>query len=303
MNGFDSGRVLVLRIPQSYIGPHMVNVGDSRFYSRSNTGKYSLNATEIRTAFALTESLPERAKRFRDERLEGIGSEDSPWPLSSNPKTVLHLLPLSALGSTARIDTAPVEKLLPGASALINPGGSHGWFSRHNLDGFLVAARMGAVQELGGHLQVFRNGAIEAFDSTMLPRQYTGDSAPDSPDDTGEFAIHPLIRAVAFENALIDALIRYIRLLKELGVSPPIAIMLSLIGAEGYRLELPENLFPSKSPYSVKKKSLYWPGEHLRSFEDNPDKILQPAFDALWQCVGFKRDLLYRDSGKGKWSP
>ena len=76
-----------------------------------------------------------------------------------------------------------------------------------------------AVQELGGYLQVFRNGAIEAFDSTMLPRQYTGDSVPGLPDDTDEFAIHPLICAVAFENALIDALIRYIRLLMSAAAS------------------------------------------------------------------------------------
>ena len=85
-------------------------------------------------------------------------------------------------------------------------------------------------------------------------------------------------------------------------MSPPIAIMLSLIGAKGYLLELPEHLFPSKSPHPVDRDMLLLPCEILQSFDDQADKLLQPAFDVLWQCVGFDRDWLYRDSGKGRWA-
>ena len=217
VTGFDAGPALVMRIPKSHLAPHMLSQGDSRFYSRNSASKYPLDVTEIRSAFALSESLPEKARRFRDERLERLRAVEGSFPLPSHPKTVLHLLPLGALGSTTRIDTAPVERVLPGTSALINPHTLYGLFSRHNHDGFIVGARMGAVADIGGYLQVFRDGAIEAVDCAMLLRQNTGgpvfDSSEDtgeftfhSPEDTGEFTLNPLIPAVAFERSLIEAM-------------------------------------------------------------------------------------------------
>lgn len=96
VDGFENGPVLVLRIPKSYQAPHMVKSGDSRFYSRHGSGKYSLDVTQIRSAFALSDSLPEKIRRFRDERIGRIVADELPVPLTPHPKTVLHLLPFSA---------------------------------------------------------------------------------------------------------------------------------------------------------------------------------------------------------------
>src|SRR5271166_4509007 len=52
--GFECGPVIVMRIPKSYLSPHMVKLGASRFYSRTNAGKQPLDVTQIRSAFALS---------------------------------------------------------------------------------------------------------------------------------------------------------------------------------------------------------------------------------------------------------
>jgi hypothetical protein len=136
VTGFDSGPVLVLRIPKSFLAPHMVKTGESRFYSRTSNGRYSLDVTEIRSAFALSESLPEKIRRFRDERLARIVAEETPTPLPPFPKTVLHLLPVSALDPTTRIDVSPVESRYSNVQPLATYLKS--WGARYNLDGILV---------------------------------------------------------------------------------------------------------------------------------------------------------------------
>jgi hypothetical protein len=44
VEGFQKGSILIIRIPKSWTGPHMVTAGGvSRFYSRNSTGKYPLD--------------------------------------------------------------------------------------------------------------------------------------------------------------------------------------------------------------------------------------------------------------------
>jgi len=67
------GVAFVLRIPDSWAKPHMVTFkGQSRFFIRSSAGKHQMDVSEIRSAFALSEEIPERIRRFRDERFEEL---------------------------------------------------------------------------------------------------------------------------------------------------------------------------------------------------------------------------------------
>jgi predicted HTH transcriptional regulator len=95
VGGFANGPVLLARIPKSYAAPHMVTFQEhSRFYSRNSKGKYPLDVGEIRVAFALSESLPERIRSFRTERLARIIADETPMPLRRVPILVLHIIPV-----------------------------------------------------------------------------------------------------------------------------------------------------------------------------------------------------------------
>jgi hypothetical protein len=94
---FDRGPVLLLRVPRSWNGPHMVQFrNQTHFYSRNSTGRHPLDIREIKAAFLLNDGLAARIARFRDERLGKILSGETPVPLLPHHtvKAVVHVFPL-----------------------------------------------------------------------------------------------------------------------------------------------------------------------------------------------------------------
>ena len=107
--GFSKGLVLVLWTPKSWSGPHMVTYKNhSRFYSRSSNGKYAMDVSEIRSAFATSEGMPEKIKNFRDARIAKIITNDTPVPLVELPKVILHLVPMASLTGAQQFHVAEV---------------------------------------------------------------------------------------------------------------------------------------------------------------------------------------------------
>jgi predicted HTH transcriptional regulator len=75
------GCVLVVRIPRSWIGPHMVAFGNaSRFFSRNNAGKYQLDVQQIGEAFTTQRTLGERLRNWRADRIGKTLAGEGPCP-------------------------------------------------------------------------------------------------------------------------------------------------------------------------------------------------------------------------------
>ncbi len=161
VDGFPKGPVLVMRVPRSLIGPHMVVFGGmQRFYSRNSTGKYPLDVGEIRSAFMESSAVGERLHNIRAERLNHVKSGASPLGLVDTPMIVIHLLSISSLADVPRDVTKAAARL----QRLLEPireGQSYG--GRFNFDGYLVTSAQST-----SYVQVFRSGAIEAGDAGLL---------------------------------------------------------------------------------------------------------------------------------------
>ena len=286
IDGFECGPVIVMRIPKSYLSPHMVKLGASRFYSRTNAGKQPLDVTQIRSAFALSESLPEKVRRFRDERIARIVASEIPIPLPDRPKIVLHLLPIASLDPTTRIDLGAFshQYLL---QQPINPG--DGWSPRFNLDGFLVHSEAGTPRIPVTYLQVFRNGALEAVESRLI--SYDNENSPYSSEKPQN-----LISSIHCERTLIVALDRFLKVENSLGMEPPVFVMLSLVGVRGFRIL--SEWTQSKGPYQFDRDVLLLPEAMMEGFDEPADKLLQPAFDAVWNAAGYEGCRHYKD---GHW--
>ena len=133
VGGFPQGPVLLVRIPQSWTSPHMVTFkGTSRFHTRNSAGKYPMDVTEIRAAFLMAEAVPERIRRFRDDRLSKIVAGETPLPMDSGPKMVLHLLPVSSFSKPTTVDAVAVSRNFVHMPPMAG-GGCNG--ARMNLDG------------------------------------------------------------------------------------------------------------------------------------------------------------------------
>jgi hypothetical protein len=237
-----------------------------------------------------SDSLAEKIRHFRDERIELVVANNLPVRLTPHPKTVLHLLPYSALDPNSSIDVSLLEHRSSEFPPL-SPYHLRSWGPRYNRNGLLITGNSGDPPVPSTYLQLFRSGVVEAVESMSLRSQH--------PRDLG---LDPIISASAFEGVVIEALKRFLRLLELVEIEPPIVVMLSLVGVKGYRLCIPGHMNGNISTYKIEDDNFLLPIGLIQSYTEPVDKVLQPAFDAIWQSVGYARDTLYQDSGKGNWS-
>lgn len=253
--------------------------GTSRFYTRNSAGKYQMDVTEIRAAFLTGEAIPERIRRFRDDRLSKIVAGETPLPMNSGAKMILHLLPVSSVSKPTAVDVVGVSE----NCAFLPPLGAGGYNgSRMNLDG-CVTFWQPSDSPCYGYAQLFRSGTIEAVDGFTL---------------TGTELCIP---AVAYEEELIRATGSYLKLLPQIGVESPLILMLSMIGVKGFRMATgPRFMFRSRVPV-IDRDVLLLPEIVLDSLSGEPASILRPIFDSVWQSAGFNGSFNYNKDGK--WCP
>lgn len=270
----SSETIIILRIPNSFAAPHMVTFRTSRFYSRNNAGKYQLDVQEIRTAFLAAEALPRQISQFRNERLLKIVAGETPYPLSSGSPIVLHIVPISSFTDKQHVDISQAVNNFP---QWFHPIDASPSMKRFNFDGVVTASK-DKGQTVGGYLQVFRNGIIEATDTFILQTH------------------KKLILITYLERELIKSLKHYFKLLQALEFEPPILLLLSLLNIKGFQIlhgnERPRVATP------IDRDSLILPDILIEKFSENTDIILQPLFDILWQSAGYERSLNYNKNGR-----
>lgn len=151
----SSGRVLLLRVPRSFTGPHMVR--DGRFYARHDSQNLPMDATELRLAFAGSEAWIEKVEAFRKDRLARVHTNDGlPVPVLPGERLVIHLVPFSAFMPGAGIDVRAVRGRQVGPP---RPNGGSSF--AFNLEGVCI---YGAPwDKTASYVQFFRQGPVEAF--------------------------------------------------------------------------------------------------------------------------------------------
>jgi len=136
ISGF-ANPVLIIRIPKSWNSPHMVIFKSaSRFYSRNSAGKYQLDVDEIRTAFIASDSLAERIREFRIDRIAKLIAGKAPIVLETGPKSVLHILPIESFSIGKSVNITKISQNLD----LLRPIHSYQVSRRYNFDGIVKYA-------------------------------------------------------------------------------------------------------------------------------------------------------------------
>jgi len=273
----DSTNVLVLRIPKSWIAPHRVSYQHhDRFYARSSNGKYPMDVSELRLAFSLSETVAERIRNFRRERTSRILADETPVPIGHGAKIVLHLVPVASFNpgqshDIARIASQP-HKMYP-----IYCGGMN---YRYNYDGFLTySGQTGGTSQ--SYTQLFRSGIIEAVECSLL-------------EPHGE---EKYIPSIEFERRLIESLGNYVSVLKALGSELPVFVFLNLLEVKGYRMAFREWRLTG-SVNTIDRDLLLLPEVLIETYEVNPDAVLRPLFDSIWNACGYAGSPYYDEAGK-----
>jgi hypothetical protein len=254
-----SGHVIVVRIPRSWSGPHMVSFQHSgRFYSRNSGGKYLLDVGELRTAFTSGAQVADAIRVFRQNRLSSIVSGETPVGLPESAKLIIHCCPYTstALGNAVNLRKAHNTELIRPMYG--------GYSTRYNLDGLISFTPDSKVQGLAhSYFQLFRDGKIECVDSNLLRPRGTTNHIP----------------CVAFEAACIACVRRLLALLRTLEMEPPAAVMVTLLGVNSYALGI--NPLRGFDSVLIDRDALILTPEIADSYDVDAAALLKPTLDAL----------------------
>ncbi|MDD3524572.1 MAG: ATP-binding protein [Candidatus Cloacimonetes bacterium] len=273
------GHVVVVRIPQSWAGPHRVKT-NQHFFIRDGLRKRQLDVPEIRSLFLRTENQAQRLNDFRTERLGKILSGNAPQQLVDGPVLVAHLVPTQAALGLVQIDPVPYTN--QGRLPVI---GTSGGFARLNLDGALVVRNETPQGESHGYSQFFRNGF---FESTLVLTRHMKDE-------------RALLPSRSYEEYLIALLGNFRGELDRLGINYECAVMLSLLRADEVKLGVRSDWgFDDPHQTLFDRKTLVLPDVVAPSAVP-PDKAMKPAFDLMWQAAGFVGSRNYNNAGE--WAP
>jgi hypothetical protein len=264
---------IVMRIPKSWNPPHQVTFQKAfRFYGRDSNGKYQLDVDELRSVISLSATAAERLKLFRIERVTKIVGGDTPVPLEAGAKMVFHMLPLAAFTGQYLAD---LNRLWHDPSSMVGVlrGGGSPLF---NVDGLLLASHRRPASR---YAQVFRDGCIEVVG-----------------DWSAEANARTALPCPAFERAIIEHIYRGKQLLQQIGASPPLAIMITMIGMKGWSIVTQGD----SSAAVFDRDPLFIPELVLDVFSGIVQDEAKPLLDAIWNAAGSPNSPNYDDQGRRK---
>jgi hypothetical protein len=275
------GEVLVVRVAKSWNAPHRVTAGGhSHFYGRNAAGTYPLDVGELRQAFTLSESVAERIRIFRANRLLAFGNGEALVPLVQGARVVLHVIPLQSLTSEFRVDLSSRAQQQVQVLQRVAPPGANGWSQRLNLDGRLTYNHEGDGMA-SAYALLFRSGIVEAAQVWS------------------EWNDEKILPSLAYERDIINALRAYLAALLELGLVPPAYIFLSLLGVAGHRFAV-DNWRSMDRNHYADRDALILPEMLIENWSVDPAETMRPLFDMVWNAFGYERSFNYDEDGR--WS-
>lgn len=269
--------VLVVRVARSWIAPHRVRK-NQKFYARNSAGAYPLDVGELRTAFTLSETVSERIRGFRTDRIARIHGRETPVAINAGGCMIAHVIPLSAFTEAAEIDIANCAT----RASFLSPPGASGWDRRINLDGLVVySGRSMHGSASWAYVQMFRTGTAEWVQVLSEDEERMG------------------LPSVAFEQDIIRCLTEYLGFAAEFDIEPPYFVFLAFAGVRGFQLATHHQLW-QENRLSLREDMLIVPEVVIEDRDVQPARVLRPVFDRVWNAFGFVRSLNYDDEGEWK---
>ncbi|MFZ4699281.1 MAG: helix-turn-helix domain-containing protein [Candidatus Methylumidiphilus sp.] len=270
--------VFILRVPQSWTPPHRVKT-NQHFFIREGRRKRQLDMPEIRTAVIQSESLRERVRAFRADRIGKLISGEAPVALFNGSIEVLHIVPISSLFSGQTVDVLAYDK---SSRCIPVISGGAGIYCRINLDGVLNC-RNNTPQGCGAYTQIFRDGTIEG--TRVFTQKGTG--------------LYQIV-TLKLEHELLDFFERVKEELKFLEIQPPFILMHTLLRANEAEFYIPDRWNHEDYHGRFNRAIIALPELIIEDLDISTETLLKPMFDLIWNAAGFPRSENYDENGKWK---
>ncbi len=276
--------VLIIRVPASFRRPHRYKVSDphTRWAVRADTHIVDMTYDQIRDAFDRTATLTDRARGFLDERLAAVISGTTGRKMRAGPRCVVHLIPLASVARTVSIDVQQLYRSYEEFKFF-------DWTSASptfTLDGVVINPA-GDAEDVAYTL-IFRFGVMEAA-------RFGGSLFTEDED------MKKAIPSYVVSGFIRDALIKFITAAtKRWQIAGPAIAAAALLDIGDSRFFYQPPRYFTQSSRSD-RENLILPDVWIDQLSavDNPDKVVQPLLDTLWQSFNLERCMFY--DAQGRW--
>lgn len=282
--------VLVIRVGKSHLSPHQ-NMLNHRFFARNTNGKYTLEVSELTDIITRRDSLPERIRRFRRERVDLIRytPAEMPVPVETESKLVVHFIPEETFGRYDVIDVGLLsDRAFRNQIRAIPVSETSGVSYRPNIDGF-VYMHGRPDTALPWYAQVFYDGCVEVVSGTAFDKK-----------STSEPIFHPgwverdLFRAFVFVREVYAALNtpgRVSILTTALGVRDRTISTGGVPNFQNLKLTLTGHL------PTIGRDPAYFNALSVESMNEDEKHALWPLITQLWRASGLESAGSYNNEG------
>lgn len=205
---------IVITVSKSYARPHCYWDGNrDEFFMRYANGIASMDIDDLRRAFLYSNSLQDRIRQFRRDRISMILANECIGDLGVDAKIVFHIIPEWSLELGNTVDLHFFE-----GNTSFQPLSGNGWNYRYNADGYCIYAEDYETYAINCYTQVFHSGIIEATEIGLVSR----------------YKPREIYNWRMLLGAAKNIITEYADLLDELKVPKPWHISASLLNAKGY---------------------------------------------------------------------
>jgi len=271
----NNRKVILLRIPRSWNPPHRVTFkGINRFYIRHSAGVHEPSVEELRALFDQSSTALEKARQFRNRRINEVCSGEDGSPLADEGRLFMHIVPTAAFSGRVNLDVEIIHKSMKS----FKPIGALNFSPQFNFHGYINKQE---GSENLGYTQIFRNGILEATKAYIV-RSQVG---------------HSFILGLDLEKEIFHHMPMYLNRLRDIGVPPPLIIMFTFEGIKGKNYVVGEN---TRGGHPLPYSPLFLPECFLEDYGEDLDyhRAVRPAFDALWNAIGFSKSQFFNDEGR-----
>lgn len=287
---YNNNKILVLRVPRSWARPHSVTYNHNiRVYHRTDSGKQPLSFGEVKQMIIESGSMIDKIRQFRLERIEEISNGD--LPVRPQPSAVLiHMIPFTAFEKGNIFNAEYIRREMDKCGC--SPLGSTGRMkSRYNFDGVLDINSEELGHGLGiintSYLQIFRNGIVETANNRLIfkEKNFKGEDNVFSSEE--------------LEISIINAFKQYLDFQNSIKIQLPIFLFISLIDVKDVII-LSNYIGYGSNPEPIDRTNLLIPEIVVENYDEKPEKVLKPAFDAIWNAADMPRSMNYDEDGNYK---
>jgi hypothetical protein len=263
--------VLVIEIPKSWNGPHMVIFKDTnKFYLRKNNSKRLMDVDEIRISFTHDQNLKNKINNFRMERASVILNGELEPNLSTEGIVLVHVIPLEKFKG----HSCDLKNVYAEPENNISLMYSWGWnYRKFNFDGLMYYVTHD--KRICVYSQIFHDGCIEGF--------YSNTQQDKVNFACNEFEIqisHYLKKCIDFQK-------------KSLRNNPPYLIFLSMLNVKNHLLISALN---EEKPFN--KNDMFFGGVIMNDHEEDIRSLMKPIFDQVHNAAGYMGSPSYNKDGK-----